>query len=77
MFHLFLKRTADVLALRVSVVFRGLLLSGQFPFLLETDQYVTPIRKGSTTSCVRNVAGQCFRHIIVLPVHQELFHTGE
>ena len=38
MFHLFLKRTADVMAPRLSVVFRRLVRLGSFPALLETGQ---------------------------------------
>ena len=45
MFPLFLKRTADVLAPRLSAVFRRRV--GQFPGLLETGQ-CHPYSKGST-----------------------------
>ena len=39
MFPHFLKRTSDVLAPRLSVVFRRLVRMGSFPLLLETGQY--------------------------------------
>ena len=47
MFPLFLKRTADVMAPRLSVVFRRLVRLGWFPGLLETGQ-CHPNSEGST-----------------------------
>ena len=51
-FPLFLKRTADVLGLRLSVVFRRLLLSS-FPSCWRQVN-VTPIPKGPSSSSVAN-----------------------
>ena len=53
MFPLFLKRTADVMALRYSVVFRQLVRLGSFPaYWRQVD--VTPILKGPPSSSVAN-----------------------
>ena len=53
MFRLFLKRTADVLAPRVSVVFRRLVRLGSFPACWRLAN-VTPIPNGTPSSSVAN-----------------------
>ena len=53
MFQLFLKRTADVLAARLAVVFRRLLRLGSFPVCWRVAN-VTPIPKGPPSSIVAN-----------------------
>ena len=53
MFPLFLKRTADVMALRLSVVFRWLVCLGSFPACWRQAN-VTPIPKGPPSSSVAN-----------------------
>ena len=53
MFPVFLKRTADVLAPRLSVVFRLLLRLGSFPACWRQAN-VTPIPKGPSCSSVAN-----------------------
>ena len=53
MFVLFLKRTADVLAPRLSVVFQLLVRQGNFPARLRQAN-VTPIPKGSLSFFVAN-----------------------
>ena len=53
MFSLFLKRTADVMAHRLSVVFRRLVCLGSFPFCWRQAN-VTPIPKGPPSSSVAN-----------------------
>ena len=67
MFPLFLKRTADVLAPRLSVVFRRLLRLGSFhTSWRQTD--VTPIPKGPPSSSVAN-----YRPISITPVLSKVF----
>ena len=53
MFRLFLKRTADVMAPRLSVVFRRLVRLGSFPACWRKAN-VTPIPKGPPSSSVDN-----------------------
>ena len=53
MFPLFLKRTADVLAPRLSVVFRQLVRLGSFP-ACRRQANVTPIPKGPPSSSAAN-----------------------
>ena len=53
MFPLFLKRTADVMAPRLSVVFRRLVRLGSFPACWRRAN-VTPIPKGPPSSSVAN-----------------------
>ena len=53
MFPLFLKRTADVMAPRLSVVFRRLVRLGSFPACWRQAN-VTPISKGPPSSSVAN-----------------------
>ena len=53
MFHLFRKRTADVLAPRLSVVFRRLVCLGSFPACWRQAN-VTPIPKIPPSSSVAN-----------------------
>ena len=53
MFPLFFKRTADLLAPRLSVVFRKLLRLGSFPACWRQTN-VTPIPKGPSSSSVAN-----------------------
>ena len=67
MFLLFLKRTADVLAPCLSVVFRRLLRLGSFPACWRQAN-VTPIPKGLSSSSVAN-----FRPISITPVLSKVF----
>ena len=53
MFPLFLKRTADVMAPRLSVMFRRLVRLGSFPACWRQAN-VTPIPKGPPSSSVAN-----------------------
>ena len=53
MFPLFLKRTADVMALRLSVVFRLLVRLGSFPACWRLAN-VTPVPKGAPSFSVAN-----------------------
>ena len=53
MFPIFLKKTADVLAPRLAVVFRGLLRLGCFPVCFRVAN-VTPIPKGPPSSSASN-----------------------
>ena len=62
MFPLFLKRTADVLAPSLSVVFRRILHLGSFPACWKQAD-VTPIPKGPSSSSVAN-----YRPISITPV---------
>ena len=63
---LFLKRTADVLAPRLSVVFRRLLRLGSFPASWRQSN-VTPISKRPSSSSVAN-----YRPISIKPVLSEV-----
>ena len=67
MFPLFLKRTADVLAPCLSVVFRRLLRLGSFPACWRQAN-VTPIPKGPSSSSVAN-----YRPISIIPVLSKVF----
>ena len=67
MLPLFLKRTADVLAPRLSVVFRRLIRLGSFPACWRQAN-VTPIPKGPSSSSVAN-----YRPIFITPVLSKLF----
>ena len=67
MFALFLKRTAGILALRLSVVFRRLLRLGSFPACWRVAN-VTPIPKGPPSSSV----AKC-RPISITPILSKVF----
>ena len=67
MFPLFLKRTADILAPRLSVVFRSLVRLGSFPACLRQAN-VTPIPKGPPSFFVANC-----RPISITPVLSKVF----
>ena len=67
MFHLFLKRTADVLAPRLSVVFRRLLRLGSFPACWRQAN-VTSIPKCPSSFSVAN-----YRPISITPVLSKVF----
>ena len=68
MFPLFLfKRTADVMAPRLSVVFRGLVRLGSFPACWRQAN-VTPIPKGPPSSSVAN-----YRPISITSVLSKVF----
>ena len=67
MFPLFLKRTADLLAPRLSVVFRRLLRLGSFPACWRQAN-VTPIPKDPSSSSVAN-----YRPISITPVLSKVF----
>ena len=69
-FPLFLKRTADVLALRLSVVFRRLVRLGSFPACWRQAN-VTPILKGPPSSVanyrpisITSVLSKVFEHLV-------------
>ena len=64
MFHLFLKRAADVLAPHLSVVFRRLVRLGSFPSCWR----VNPIPKGPPSSSVAN-----YRPISITSVLSQVF----
>ena len=64
---LFLKRTADVMAPRLSVVFRRHVCLGSFPAYLRQAN-VTPIRKGPSSSSVAN-----YRPISITSVLSQVF----
>ena len=63
----FLKRTADVLSPRLSVVFRRLLRLDRFPACWR-QATVTPIPKGPSSSSVAN-----YRPISITPVLSKVF----
>ena len=67
MFHLFLKRTADVLAPRLSVVFPQLVRLGSFPACWRQAN-VAPIPKGLPFPCVAN-----YRPISITSVLSKVF----
>ena len=67
MFPLFLKRTADVMASRPSVVFRRLVRLGSFPACWRQAN-VTPIPKGPPSSSVAN-----YRPIFITSVLSKVF----
>ena len=67
MFPLFLKRTADVLAPRLSVVFRRLVCLGSFPTCWRQAN-ATPIPKGPPSSFVAN-----YRPISITSVLSKVF----
>ena len=67
MFSLFLKRTADVLAWRLNVVFRRLLRLGSFPACWRQAN-VTPIPKGPSSSSAAN-----YRPISITPEQSKMF----
>ena len=67
MFPLFLKRTADVMALLLSVVFQRLVRLGSFPACWRQAN-VTPIPKGPLTSSVAN-----YRSISITSVFSKVF----
>ena len=62
MFSLFLKKTGEVLALRLAVVFRRLLRLGSFPVFWRVAN-VTPIQKGPPSS-----SGSNYRQISLTPI---------
>ena len=66
-FPLFLKRTAEVLALRIAVVFRRLLRLGSFPVCWRVAN-VTPIPKGPPSSSASN-----YRPISLTPIVSKVF----
>ena len=67
MFHHFLKRTADVMAPRLSVVFRRLVRLGSFPACWRQAN-VTPITKGPPSYSVAN-----YRSISITSVLSKVF----
>ena len=67
MFPLFLKRTANVVAPCLSVVFRRLLRLGSFPVCWR-EANVTPIPKGPPSSSVAN-----YRQISITSVLSKVF----
>ena len=83
MFPLFLKRTADVLAPRLSVVFRRLVHLGSF-LACWRQAYVTPIPKGSSSSSVANygpisitsVLSKVFEGLVSVRLGRFMEHSG-
>ena len=71
MFPLFLKRTAHVLATRLSVVFLWLVHLGSFPACWRQEN-VTPIPKGPPSSFVAN-----YRPISITSVLSKVFERLE
>ena len=69
MFPLFLKRTADIMAPRLSVVFRRLVRLGSFRACWRQAN-VTPIPKGPQSSSVAN-----YRPISITSVLSKVFHN--
>ena len=77
-FPLYLKRTADILAPRLSVVFRRLVRLGSFPSCWRQGN-ITHIPKGPPSSCVANyrpifityVLSKVFEHLV--SVHHRRF----
>ena len=67
MFPLFLKRTVEVLAPRLAVVFRRVLRLGSFPVCWRVTN-VTPIPKCSPSSSVSN-----YRPISLTPILSKVF----
>ena len=67
LFILFLKRTSEVLALRLAVVFRRLLRLGRFPVCWRVAN-VTPIPKGPPSSSASN-----YRPISLTPTLPKVF----
>ena len=67
MFPLFLKRTADVMAPHLSVVFQRLVCLGSFPACWRQAN-VTPIPKGPPSSSVAN-----YRPISITSVMSKVF----
>ena len=65
--NIFLERTADVMAPRLSVVFRRLVRLGSFPACWRQDN-VTPIPKGPPSSSVAN-----YRPISITSVLSKVF----
>ena len=83
MFPLFLKRTADVMAPRLSVVFWGLVRLGNFPACWRQAN-VTPIPKGPQSSSVANyqtisitsVLSKVFEHLVSVRFGQFMESSG-
>ena len=83
MFPLFLKRTADVMAPRLSVVFRWLVRLGSFQACWRQAN-VTPIPKGPPTSSVANyrpisitsVLSKVFKLLVSVCLGQFMEHSG-
>ena len=80
MFPLFLKRTADVLAPRLSVVFRRLLRLGSFPACRETTNYqpifITPVLSKVFERLVVVRLGRFMEHCGLLPTTQFAYRKG-
>ena len=67
MFPLFLTRTADVIAPRLSVVFRRLVRVGSFPACLRQANF-TPVPKGKPSSSVAD-----YRPIFITSILSKVF----
>ena len=82
-FHLFIKRTADVLAPRLSVVFRWLVRLGCFPASWRQAN-VTSIPKGPPSSSVANyppisitsVLSKVFERLVSVRLGRFMEHSG-
>ena len=83
MFPLFLKRTADILAPRLSVVFRRFLRLGSFPACWRQAN-ITPIPKGPPSSSVDNyrpisitsVLSKVLERLVSVRLGQFMEHSG-
>ena len=83
MFPLFLKRTADVLAPRLSMVFRRLLRLGSLPACWRQAN-ITPIPKGPSSYSVANygpisitpVLSKVFEHLVSVRLGRFMEHCG-
>ena len=83
MFILFLKRTADVIAPRLTVVFRRLVRLGSFPACWRQAN-VTPVPKGPPSSSVANyrpisitsVLSKVFERLVSVRLERFMEHSG-
>ena len=85
MFPIFLKRTADVMAPRLSVVFLRLVRLGSFPACWRQAN-VTPIPKGEPSSSVENyrlisitsvLSSKVFERLVSVRLRRFMEHRGE
>ena len=83
MFPLFLKRTADVMALRLSVVFRRLVCLGSFPACWRQAN-VTPIQKGPPSNSdanyqpifITSVLSKVFKRLVLVRLGRFMEGSG-
>ena len=83
MFPLFVKRTADIMAPRLSVVFRQLVRQGSFPACWRQAN-VTPIPKGPPSSSfanyrpisIKSVLSKVFDRLVSVRLGRFMEHSG-